>query len=180
MEKIFKEKLNPDLIYQVVYSQLFCRKQKTAHTKDRQEVRGGGKKPWRQKGTGRARHGSIRSPLWKGGGVTFGPRKEKNLKKRIPLKMKKKAVLMILSAKEKENLIVFTEKIKAEKTKEIYKIIKDLKSVLIVLANHDIKTVKAARNIPKTGIISAKDLNALDLLQYKYVLMEEQALKIIK
>ncbi len=180
MQKTFKEKINPELIYQIVCSQLSSRKQKTAHTKDRREVRGGGRKPWRQKGTGRARHGSIRSPLWKGGGVTFGPRKQENLKKTIPLKMKRKAILMILSAKDQDNLISFTDKIKVEKTKEIIPLIKDLKSVLIIIAENDAKTVRAVRNIPNVGIMTAKDINALDLLQYQNILMEKEAVKVIE
>jgi large subunit ribosomal protein L4 len=184
MEKIFKVKPNPDLIYQVVRNQLFSRRQKTAHAKDRSEKRGGGKKPWRQKGTGRARHGSIRSPLWKGGGVTFGPRKEKNFEKKIPLQVRRKALLMVLSEKKANKLIVLTDNIKAEKTKQMIDILENNKlkekSVLIVLAKNDVKTVKAARNIPKTNIMSAKDLNALDLLQHEYVLMEKEAVDIIE
>ncbi len=184
MDKIFQVKPNQDLIYQVVNSQLSLRRQKTAHTKDRKEVSGGGRKPWRQKGTGRARHGSSRSPLWKGGGVTFGPRNERNFKKHIPLQIKRKALLMVLSAKKNEDLIIFTDKIIAEKTKEMVNLLKklslDSQSVLIILGNDNIKVVRASRNIPKVNVTRAKDLNALDLLQYKYLLMEKEAPEIIE
>ena len=105
-KEIFELKINSDLVHQVVLSQQSNRRQNTASTKGRGEVRGGGKKPWRQKGTGRARHGSIRSPLWRGGGVTFGPTTEKNYKKIIPKKIKRKAVLQVLSAKARENLVL--------------------------------------------------------------------------
>jgi len=124
-KEIFDVKLNPDLVHQVATSQMANRRQVIAHTKDRGEVRGGGKKPWRQKGTGRARHGSIRSPLWKGGGVTFGPTKERNFKKIIPKKMKRKALFMVLSAKAKENLLIIldTLKLPLPKTKVISQIL---------------------------------------------------------
>ena len=105
-KEIFEIEVNSDLIYQVVLAQRGNRRQGTAQAKMRGEVRGGGRKPWRQKGTGRARHGSTRSPLWRGGGVTFGPRADKNYKKRIPKKMGRKALFMVLSAKAKENLIL--------------------------------------------------------------------------
>ncbi|MCX6764985.1 MAG: 50S ribosomal protein L4, partial [Candidatus Nealsonbacteria bacterium] len=97
--------VNRDLLYQVVVSQISNRRQKVAKTKDRSEVRGGGIKPWRQKGTGRARHGSIRSPLWIGGGVTFGPNLEQNFKKAINKKMRIKALFMVLSAKAQADML---------------------------------------------------------------------------
>ncbi len=117
-KEIFDVKMNPDLIHQVVVSQMSNRRQITAHTKDRSEVRGGGKKPWRQKGTGRARHGSIRSPLWKGGGVTFGPRKDKVFKKEIPNKIRRKALFMVLSEKVRKNLLVLLDELKIPKSPE--------------------------------------------------------------
>ena len=101
-KEIFEVKVNPDLVHQVAVSQMANRRQRISHTKDRGEVRGGGRKPWPQKGTGRARHGSIRSPLWIGGGVTFGPRKEKVFKKRIPKKCDGKLCLWCFQGKQKK------------------------------------------------------------------------------
>ena len=103
--RIFEVEANEDLLHQAVRTILANRRKPIADTKDRGEVQGGGKKPWRQKGTSRARHGSIRSPLWKGGGVTFGPVKEKNYSLKINKKMKDKALKMVLSLKAKENKI---------------------------------------------------------------------------
>lgn len=116
-KEIFAIKMNSDLVHQVVLSQVANRRQITAKVKDRSEVRGGGRKPWRQKGTGRARVGSTRSPIWRGGGVTFGPTTEKVFKKRIPKKMRKKALFMVLSAKAKENLLLVLDNLKIEKPK---------------------------------------------------------------
>ena len=99
---IFEVKLNTDLVHQIAVSLSANNRQISAHTKNRGEVSGGGKKPWRQKGTGRARHGSIRSPLWKGGGVTHGPRVERVFEKDIPKKMRRKALFMVLSQKAKD------------------------------------------------------------------------------
>jgi len=190
-EEIFNVSINPDLVHQVVVSQMANRRKVIAHTKTRAEVRGGGRKPWRQKGTGRARHGSIRSPIWRGGGVTFGPRKEKVFKKRIPKKMKRKALFMVLSAKAKEKLLFVLDKLELEapKTKLIAKIIEDLRkkienfkkgSVLIVLPKMDKAIIQAARNIPKVETIQAKDLNALDLLSLKYLIVPKDSIKVIK
>lgn len=184
--EIFGLKINPDLIHQVMVIQMANRRQGTAHTKDRSEVSGGGRKPWPQKHLGRARHGSIRSPLWRHGGVTFGPRKEKIYKKRIPKKMKRKAILMALSGKFQDGEIIFLEdlKISSPKTKEIDKILQNLKvkgkSTLIVLPKKD-KTIQlASRNLPKVKTILAKDLNVLDLLSFKYLLFPISNLEIIK
>ena len=106
--KVFGVKVNHDLIHQAVVTQMANERQVIAHTKDRSEVRGGGRKPWAQKGTGRARHGSSRSPIWIGGGVTFGPRNDRNFKMRLNRKMKQNAMLMALSDKAAgDNFIVF-------------------------------------------------------------------------
>src|SRR3989338_9034179 len=105
-KEIFQVPMNADLVHQVLISQTANKRQISAHTKNRAEVRGGGRKPWRQKGTGRARVGSIRSPLWRGGGITFGPRTEKVYARDIPKKMRRKALLMVLSEKAKNDLVL--------------------------------------------------------------------------
>ncbi|MFH1656639.1 MAG: 50S ribosomal protein L4 [Candidatus Nealsonbacteria bacterium] len=185
-KEIFEVPLNSDLVHQVVVSQLWNRKQKTAKTKDRGEKRGGGRKPWRQKGTGRARHGSTRSPIWRGGGVTFGPRIEKVLKRTIPLKMKRKALFMVLSQKAKNEMILVLDEIKMTeiKTKTMFDSLNKLflkkGSGLILLPNNDQKIVKSIRNIPKVNIMQAGDINALDLLQDKYLIIPKESIKIIE
>jgi len=185
-KEIFDVKMHPDLIHQVVVSQMANRRQVIAHAKNRGEVRGGGRKPWRQKGTGRARHGSIRSPLWKGGGVTFGPTKERVFKKEIPKKMKRKALFMVLSEKAKNNLLIVIEKLETEKakTKLMAEILKKLplqgKSSLIALPKMDKNLILAMKNIPNIETIQAKDLNCLDLLSFKYLLMPKESIKVIK
>ncbi len=187
-KEIFEVKTNPDLIHQVIVSQMANRRRKIAHTKGRGEVRGSGRKPWRQKGTGRARAGSIRSPLWKGGGVTFGPTKEKVFKKKIPKSMRRKALFMTLSAKANKNLLILLDKLTGftarAKTKDMVNILNKLpskrNSVLIVLAQMHENIIKATRNIPKTATIQAKNLNVLDLLSYKYLVMPKESVRIIK
>ncbi|MEK7519440.1 MAG: 50S ribosomal protein L4 [Patescibacteria group bacterium] len=197
---IFGLKINSYLINQVVVSQMANRRRVIAHTKDRSEVRGGGKKPWRQKGTGRARHGSIRSPLWRGGGVTFGPRKEKVFKKIIPQKMKRKALFMALSGKLKNNSLILLDELKIGQiqkegkalkgqggkklTQQISSLLRNLpckdKKTLIVLPEYDKNIILAARNIPEIKTIQAKDLNALDLLSFKFLLMPKESIKTLK
>lgn len=184
--EIFGLKINPDLVHQVVVSQMANRRRVIAHTKTRAEVRGGGRKPWRQKGTGRARHGSIRSPLWRGGGVTFGPRKERVFKKKIPKKMRRKALFMVLSGKLKNNLLILLDKLEIEKpkTKLIVEILKKLpsrrESTLIALPDYDKNLILAARNLPNVETIQAKDLNTLDLLSFRYLILPKDSVKVIK
>ena len=187
--EIFGLKVNNDLVHQVVVSQLANRREVIAHTKDRSEVRGGGRKPWRQKGTGRARHGSRRSPLWRGGGVTFGPTRDRVFKKKINKKIKRKALFMVLSAKVKNNLSILLDKIELEKsktklTKSMVEILKKLpcqnKSCLIVLPEMDKNIILASRNLPQVETIQAKDLNVLDLLSFKYLIMPKESLKVFK
>jgi len=185
-KEIFEVKVNPDLIHQVVVSQMTNRRSVIAHTKGRGEVRGGGRKPWRQKGTGRARHGSIRSPLWRGGGVTFGPTKERVFKKKINKKIKRKALFMALSAKAKNNLLIILDKLELDraKTKLMTKILEKLpcdnKSSLIALPTIDKNIILATRNLPRIETIEARNLNCLDLLSFKYLIMPKESIKVIK
>ena len=185
-KEIFDVKLNSDLLHQIVVSQMANKRQITAHTKDRSEVRGGGKKPWKQKGTGRARHGSIRSPLWRGGGITFGPRKERIFEKDIPKKMRRKALFMVLSEKARGDLLVVLDKIQIDKpkTKEIAKSLNKLpckqNSCLIALQDYDKKIFLSARNIKKTSIVEARNLNVVDLMSSKYLLIEKDTIKTLE
>jgi len=183
---IFSVKINKDLIHQVLISQIANRRKVIANTKGRGEVRGGGKKPWAQKGTGRARHGSIRSPLWKGGGVTFGPTKEVNFKKTIPAQIKKKALFMVLSGKAEDNALIIIDdlSIAKPKTKLMADILKKLPvkngNSLIALPRMDKNLILAIRNIKKAKSIQAGDLNVLDLLNFKYLIMPKDSIKVIK
>ncbi len=185
-KEIFGAELKSDLVYQVAVSQMANRRKAVAKAKDRGEVRGGGRKPWRQKGTGRARHGSRRSPLWRGGGVTFGPTKDKVFKKKINKKMKRKALLMVLSEKAKNNLIIVLDKLNlpSSKTKALSQIIRKLpikeKSCLIILPKTEKNIVVAAKNISRLKVMEAKSLNALDLLSFKCLIMMKEAIQAAK
>lgn len=181
---IFGVEPNADLIYQVMRAQTLNRRQNSAHCKDRSDVSGGGKKPWRQKGTGRARHGSNRSPIWKGGGVTFGPTNERNYKKKINKKAKRKALFMVLSAKQEKNLIFFVSDLSFEKpkTKEMRDFLKNTfckKSTLVVLPELDRNTILSIRNIDGVDFIQAKDINSLDILSYKYLIVPQKSIEVI-
>jgi len=183
---IFEVELNTDLVHQIAVSLSANNRQISAHTKNRGEVSGGGKKPWRQKGTGRARHGSIRSPLWKGGGVTHGPRVERVFEKDIPKKMRRKALFMVLSQKAKNKQLVVLDKIELEKgkTKEMAKSLAKLpcssQATLIALPNYDKKIFLASRNIKKTSVEDARNLNVLQLLNHKYLLLTKESIKTIE
>lgn len=186
-ENFFKVKFNHDLVHQVFTSMMANRRQPLAHTKGRSDVSGGGKKPWKQKGTGRARHGSIRSPIWKGGGVTFGPKKETNFSKKINKKMKRKALLMTLSQKLKETefMIIDNFQIEKTKTKLMSKLLfnflglsKNAKkiSALLVTDKSDKNIIRSGKNLPSVGILEVKNLNLIDLLTYKYLIMTKGAI----
>lgn len=184
-KEIFDVPMNTDLLHQVVVSQMANRRVATAHTKNRSEVRGGGIKPWKQKGTGRARHGSRRSPIWIGGGVTHGPTNERNFKKVLPKNIKRKALFVALSEKSRNNLITVIDSfdVKEIKTKKMIEMLNNLGingSCLIVLPKIDSNIILSTRNIPKVKTIQAKDINCLDIVSSKYLLMDKEALEIIK
>ena len=185
-KEIFGITVNSDLVYQVLLAQRAMKRQSSAQVKDRGEVRGGGKKPWKQKGTGRARHGSRRSPIWKGGGVTFGPNNERNYKQKINKQMKKKALFMALSGKAKNGSLVIVDDLKIEepKTKLMVQIISKLpvkeSRCLIAFPSMQEKALTASRNIANIETIQAKDLNVLEILNSKYLLIPEESLKVIE
>jgi large subunit ribosomal protein L4 len=185
-KEIFQVQMNLDLVHQVMTSQVANQRRSIAKVKDRQEARGGVGKPWQQKGTGRARHGSIRSPIWKGGGVTFGPRAEKNYERRITKKMRRKALFMVLSAKAKGSLLLILEDlaVQSPKTKAMVQILGKLflgkGSGLVVIPKYDINIIKSVRNIKRAKIMEAKNLNVLDLMSSKYLVMPKEAIKAIK
>ncbi len=185
-KEIFEVKMNRDLVHQVVVAQSANRRQVMADTKGRGEVSGGGKKPWRQKGTGRARHGSTRSPIWRHGGITFGPKAETIFKKEIPSRIKRQALFMALSDKAKDNLLIVLEDLKLEKpkTKLMAKVLEKLpskgKSTLVALPTMDKNLISAARNIQGIAVVQAKDLNCLDVLSFKHLIFPKESIKVIK
>lgn len=183
-KEIFELPMNSDLVHQVAISQMANQRIVTAQAKNRGEVRGGGRKPWRQKGTGRARHGSRRSPIWRGGGVTFGPTKDRVFKKKINKKVKKKALFMVLSEKAKSNLLVVLDELKLEKakTKSLAKLIGNFKkgSFLIALPKIEKRVILAGRNLSGVEVIEARNLNVLDLLSSKYLMMPKESIKVVK
>ena len=185
-EEIFNVPLNTDLVHQVMVSQMGNRRVSIAHTKFRSEVRGGGIKPWRQKGTGRARHGSSRSPIWIGGGTTFGPRNEKDFSRIIPKKMKRKALFMVLSEKLNNNQLIIVDRlfIDEPKTKKASDFLKNNsinnESCLVVLSGMDRNSILSFANLPKVNTIQAKDLNCLDILNSKYLLIDKEGVEVIK
>lgn len=183
---IFEVAFNADLVHQVSVSLSGNKRQISAHTKNRGEVRGGGKKPWRQKGTGRARVGSSRSPIWKGGGITHGPRNDRIFETSIPKKMRRKALLMVLSQKAKNNTLVVLEDMKFDKpqTKVMAKTMSKLPckkaSTLFLTASYDKNLFLSTRNINKTDVDDARNLNVLDLLNHKYLLLTKEGIKTIE
>ncbi len=183
--KIFDVEVNEDLVHQVVVAQMANSRQVLAHAKDRSEVRGGGRKPWKQKGTGRARHGSTRSPIWIGGGVTFGPTKERNFSKKINKKMKKKALFMCLSDKvaNKKLLVLDKLEIPEAKTKILKSVLNKLpleKKALVVLEKRDDKISKSISNLKDYKALRADSLNVLDVLKYDNLVLTVKGLKKIE
>ncbi len=186
-ENIFGVAWNADLVHEVVVSMQSNERAGTAHTKTRGEVRGGGKKPWKQKGTGRARHGSTRSPIWSGGGVAHGPRNDKDFTKKINKNVRAKALATILSKKFIDGEMFFIDALTfaAPKTSEAKQVLSSLgtisgaegivkkqkNSALIVLSGRDENTEKSFRNFGNIMVSQAKDVSPVALLTYKYVVV---------
>ena len=182
-EEIFGMKTRPHLLHQTVVMQLNNRRAGTAATKSKGFVRGGGKKPWRQKGTGRARAGSIRSPLWVGGGTIFGPQ-PKDYWFRMPRKARREALLSALSLKHRDGKIIVVDRLDLEeaKTKLMVKALAELKvtSALLVISQPDEKVERSSRNIPALKVLRVEGLNVYDLLRYEHLVLTEGALKLLE
>ena len=185
-DNIFAVSANPELLHQAIVAQNNNSRQVLAHTKTRSEVAGGGKKPWKQKGTGRARAGSSRSPIWIGGGVTFGPRKDRNFKQKINQKMKQKAIFMALSDRVATKSMAVVDKIdlKEYKTKAVETILNDFdkkifktdrRSILIITSLKDDKLKYSLRNLQNTKLINLDNINLVDILNYRNLLLTESA-----
>lgn len=183
-EDIFAVPLNQAVMHQALVRQLANAHLGTHKTKTRGEVSGGGRKPWRQKGTGRARHGSIREPQWRGGGTAFGPR-PRSYRQRMPRKMRRLALRSALSAKAGDNQIIVLNALEmsAPKTKDMIAILDDLKvysSALILLPERNDNVERSANNIPDVKTLRAEYLNVRDLLFYDYLIMPLGALEVIE
>jgi large subunit ribosomal protein L4 len=194
IDKVWNVKPNEALLHQAMVAQMANARQVLAHTKDRSEVRGGGKKPWKQKGTGRARAGTSRSPIWIGGGVTFGPTKDRNFKKDINKKMKQKAIFMALSDKAKNEAFIVLDELRTDeyKTKKINDILKNLeekalkinneskRSVLIINDVKEEKLKYSTRNLDGVKLLNLENINLLDLLKYKNLILTKEAVKMLE
>jgi large subunit ribosomal protein L4 len=203
-EKFFAVKSNSVLIHEAVTAQMANERPVLAHTKIRSEVRGGGKKPWRQKGTGRARVGSSRSPLWRGGGIIFGPNSDRNFSKKINKKAKRKALFMVLSDRVAGNTLLILEKLALEgfKTKVFNGILNNLeekvlnsftvdskkksknknvrstgRSILFINDGKDQKVSNSGRNLVGVKIINLENINIVDLLNYRNVIFTDKAIE---
>ncbi len=197
-EAVFAEKWNADLVHQVVIGMQANARQPIAHTKDRSEVRGGGKKPWAQKGTGRARHGSSRSPIWRHGGVTHGPRNDRDFSQKINKKMRVKALYVILSKKLADGQLLFMHDLsmKEPKTKDAREMLtkwgtiegflplatRRKNALYVVLSKADSSVKKSFQNMGNVLVGTMGTVNPVDILSYRYVLFAdpEECMKIME
>lgn len=185
-DRIFMRPWNADLVYQAVITQQANRRKPWAHTKGRGEVSGGGRKPWKQKHTGRARHGSIRSPIWKGGGVAHGPIRERIYEKKINKKMLRAAIYSALSKRlaDGELKVVDSLGLEIPRTKilasQLAVFLNNKISALLVPASGNKNIYRASSNIPKVKVLAAASLNVEDVLKYKNVLLDQKAITDIK
>lgn len=188
---IFGAPWRPDLVHQVVTGMQANLRQNRAHTKDRSEVAGGGKKPWKQKGTGQARHGSSRSPIWRHGGITFGPRAERNYSEKINKSMRVQALLSVLAQKAKDGEIILVSSFgfSAPKTAAAKDVIaalakgadaarltsKKKNAALVALSSYDAHAIKSFRNMGNLKTEEVRNLNPVDVLAHKYLIIENPA-----
>ncbi len=197
-EAVFAQKWNADLVHQVVTAMQANARQPIAHTKDRSEVRGGGRKPWAQKGTGRARHGSSRSPIWRHGGVTHGPRNERDFSQKINKKMRVKALFTVLSKKFADGQMIFMSDItmKGPKTKDAREFLtkwggiegftplatRRKNALYVILPKADLAVKKSFQNMGNVLVGTVGTVNPVDLLSYRYVLFAnpEESIKVME
>ncbi|MDP2665338.1 MAG: 50S ribosomal protein L4 [bacterium] len=197
-ESIFGAPWRSDLVHQVTTAMQANLRQNRAHTKDRSEVSGGGKKPWKQKGTGQARHSSTRSPIWRHGGITFGPRSERDYSEKINKKMRVQALISVLSRKAKDGEIIFVDSFSfaAPKTKEALNSLVALSkaakakllsstgshSALVAFASHNQNMIKSFNNLQGVATEEMRSLNPVDVLSHKYLVIEkpEAAFEMLK
>lgn len=187
-ESVFGLPWNADLVHQVAVSMRSNQRHNKAESLDRGAVSGGGKKPWRQKGTGRARHGSIRSPIWRGGGATHGPTTERNYYKKINKKMRAKALAVVLSQKLRDNELLLVDNLAVDgKTKSAQTILNSLAGVtgfeklnfktgrraLVAVPTRSVQANRSFRNIPSATVTEVRNLNPLELLNYKYIVLAD-------
>ena len=196
-ENLFGTPWRSDMVHQVTTAMQANARQNRAHTKNRAEVSGGGKKPWKQKGTGQARHGSSRSPIWRHGGITFGPRSERDYSEKINRKMRIGALLSVLSKKAKDGEIILVDKFvfAAPKTSAAkgalvalakgadvaHLITKKKNTALLALAAHNTTTIKSFKNFGNLMTEEMRNINPVDVLSHKYLVIEnpEAAFKVL-
>ena len=191
-DSVFGLRWNGPLVKQVVEAGQANRRANTAHTKNRGEVSGGGRKPWQQKGTGRARHGSTRSPIWVGGGVTHGPRTERVYDQKVNKQMRRKALLVSLSGKAQHNEIIVLENFafSEARTKQAGALFRALSknehiagiggkkgTVLVALPTYDEVSIRALRNLPQVQSCEVRNVSAERVLQVKYVVVPKESVQ---
>ncbi len=182
-DAVFGAEINEATIHDVVKMQLASRRSGTSATKGRSDVRGGGKKPWRQKGTGRARAGTSRSPIWRGGGIVFGPQ-PRDYSYSVPKKVRKKALISVLSMKVKEEKMTVLKNFPMEtiSTKAFQKVVDlfGLKKTLFVIDQDDAVLMKSSRNLKNVKMIRSEGINVYDILNYEHLVLLEPSIKKIE
>lgn len=184
--KVFEVQPENSVIHEVATAQQSNAREVLAHTKTKGEVRGGGKKPWKQKGTGRARQGSIRAPQWKGGGVVFGPRNTRSFEKKVNVKTKRKALRMTLTDKVQHQALIVLDTLALDtiKTKDAVKLVASLPiakpSVLVVMSASNEAITKSFRNLPAVRTILGNSLNVVDVLGHAYILTDKAGVQQIE